>query len=398
VSFVAVPDALSRFAQWSGLSTASTPAVTVTMPSGPATLQPIFEQVDFVYGQRSFVEAGQNNACAKGGGLYQPAGAMFNSANELFVADANNHRILVYPYGSLTPSRVIGQLDLTRKSVNRGLGASVCAANTLNYPRGLALDADGNLLVADMSNNRVLVFPPGADSSTSAIRVYGQNGAFNTRASGISATTMSAPTGITLGAGGVFIAESANCRVLYYPGTSTTATRVYGQTSFAQFQNHNTAAGLSNPSGVVLDASGGIYVSDLNGNRVLYFPAGGPDTGPTASRVIGQASFTETFPNRELGLDAPTADSLYGPRGVALRPDGLYVLDGGNKRVLRFPLDGAGLATPTADRVWGQSSFTTTTQPFGEGSFKTPIGIAFDSDGDMYVVDYTAHRAIRFTP
>jgi len=398
VTVSVTPNADAHFLQWTGLSTASTLSITVTMPLAHTALQPIFEQVDFVYGQRLYTEVNSNNYCAPGQGFFAPSGAAINSANEFFVADSSNNRILVFPYGSVVPVRVIGQPDFSSRTYNRGQGQTSPGPNTLCNPAGLAVDADGNLLVADQLNHRVLVFPPGADASTSAIRVYGQNGLFTMQASTpISANSLNGPGGIAVGAGGVFIVDSLNRRVLFYSGTSTTATRVYGQVSFTQNDFRPFGAGSISPYGIALDASGGIYVSELNAHRILYFPAGGPDTNPTASRVIGQASFTTASSNG--GLSVPTAETLYNPYRMVLRADGLYVADGSNHRVLRFPLDGAGFASPTADRVYGQPDFATNVQPsLTSSTFRVPQALAFDSDGDMYVVDTSGSRALRITP
>jgi len=313
-----------------------------------------------------------------------------NSADELFVADLTNNRVLVYPFGSLTPSRVIGQADFTTKSVNRG-GATT--ANSLSGPDGLALDASDGLLVADQNNNRVLYFPPGADSSTAATRVYGQNDAFTTSVQGpLSATSLAGPAGIALGDDGVFIADASNHRVLYYPGTSTTATRVYGQAGFTTNAAGNGATGLNGPRSLVFDASsGGIYVNDRDNYRIVFFPAG----QSTASRVIGQLGLAGGFTvNR--GSGGPTVESLNAVQGMLLRADGLYVCDNENRRLLRFPLsDPSG----KADRVWGQVSFTNNAQlGLTNVTFKNPSNVAFDSKGYMYVSDDAGNRVLRFNP
>ena len=103
------------------------------------------------------------------------------------MADSDNNRVLFYPAGSTTATRVYGQLgSFTTNTPNNG-GIS---ANSLFEPNGVALDSSGNLYVADRDNNRVLFYPAG---STTATRVYGQFGSFTTNTpnnGGISATSL----------------------------------------------------------------------------------------------------------------------------------------------------------------------------------------------------------------
>ena len=86
--------------------------------------------------------------------------------------------------------------------------------------------------------------------------------------------SLSAPSWVAVDASGVYIVDFSNNRILYYPGTTTTATRVYGQAgSFANATANNgglSADSLSGPMGITLDYSG-IYVADPNNNRVLVY-------------------------------------------------------------------------------------------------------------------------------
>jgi len=389
VTVTALPATYYVFEQWGGAASGTDNTATFTMPATSPTVQVSFEQRNFVYGQLTFTETTINNPAAPAGGLWSPFGLAVNAADELIVSDNSNHRILVYPFGSLTPTRVIGQNDFVSKTANRGL-ASVCAANTLSLPLSVSLDASGNMLVADGGNSRVLFFPAGAGSSTSAIRVYGQSNSFSTRYNiPTNAATMNGPSAAVFGDGGVFIADTYNHRVLYYSGTSTTVTRLYGQPDYTSYTPQTTGNnGFKQPRGLAVDASGGLYVSDMFNNRVLYFPQG----QTTASVVLGQADFTTVSSNR--GLSGPNAGTLSGPQGVLVRPDGVYVGDRYNKRVLRYPLGGT-----TADKVWGQPSFTANAaQPLSNTSYSMVFTVAFDSRGYLYVLDDMAHRVLRITP
>ena len=86
--------------------------------------------------------------------------------------------------------------------------------------------------------------------------------------------------------------------------------------------------------GLVLDASGGLYVADGGNARVLYYPSG----QTTATRVFGQlGAFTTDEANK--GSIEPTADTLAQPLAAwCWMPScGLYVADVENERVLYYP-------------------------------------------------------------
>jgi secreted PhoX family phosphatase len=72
------------------------------------------------------------------------------------VADLFGHRVLYYPAGSTTATRVYGQGgNLNSGTANLG-GVS---AKSLNWPEGVAFDSSGNLYVVDDDNNRVVMYP-----------------------------------------------------------------------------------------------------------------------------------------------------------------------------------------------------------------------------------------------
>jgi hypothetical protein len=138
--------------------------------------------------------------------------------------------------------------------------------------------------------------------------------------------------------GNLYVADSNNNRVLFYPagsGNGAAATKVYGQLGSLTSDTGNnggiSANSLAFPFAVALDSGGNLYVSDSNNNRMLAYPAG----STTATEVYGQlGSFTTDIAN-DGGV---SANSLYTPYGVALDGNGnVYVCDENNNRVLMYP-------------------------------------------------------------
>ena len=291
-------------------------------------------------------------------------------------------------YGSTTARRVYGQFgSFTANTINNG-GVS---ADSLNAPYAPFVDSTG-VYISDTANSRVLFYPTG---STTASRVYGQLGSFTLSGAnqgGLSANSLSGPVGVAVTSAGVYISDNGNNRVLFYSGTSTTASRVYGQLgSFTSNTPNNggiTANSLSNPFGSVAADSSGVYINDYTNNRVLYFSG----TSTTASRVYGQlGSFTSGTQN----INGITTDSVFGPYGIAVDSKGFYLTDAGNNRALFYP--GTSI---TASRVYGQlGSFISGTSNLGgsvtANTLSNPTGIASDPSG-VYIVDHLNMRLLYF--
>ena len=406
VTLTAAPGGNSIFAGWGGAcaSSASSATCMVTMNSavsataafvapGPATagtLMPITAGV--VYGQGgSLTSNTDSNGGISANSLSDPAGGVLDSNGNLYVGDTGTNRVLFYPHGSTTATRVYGQGGSFTTAVNNQGGIS---KNSLNNPYAVAVDSSDNLYVADQVNNRVLFYPAG---STTATRVYGQGGSFTTAGNnqgGISANSLSAPYGVAVdSSGNLYVGDSGNNRVLFYQAGNTTATRVYGQGgSFTTNSASASANGLNGPLGLTLDSSGDLYVADELNNRVLFFPSG----STTATRVYGQnGNFTSSLAN--LGGN-PSANSLNQPFTVALDSTGnLYVGDTFNHRVL-FYLFGS----TTATRVYGQlGSFTSNSPNPGGVSADTlvyPEAVVLNNDGSLYVADYGNNRVVEYGP
>ncbi|MBN2159386.1 MAG: NHL repeat-containing protein [Spirochaetes bacterium] len=284
-----------------------------------------------VYGQSgSFTSMASNNGGISANSLNSPAGVTVD-AGGVYIADADNNRVLYYADADITASRVYGQDGgfTTNGSNHGGLGPA-----SLSGPVGVAVDADG-VYIADAGNNRVLYY---SGTDTTAARVYGQDGSFITNdenKGGVGADSLNHPNSIALDENGAYISDNQNNRVLYYTGTSTTASRVYGQ--FGSFISNTlnnggiSADSLFRPNGLAV-AANGLYISDHQNNRVLYYPG----SSTTAARVYGQSgSFTSNNINNGTPL-FPSATSLSGPMGLAVDTSGLYIVDAGNNRVLWY--------------------------------------------------------------
>ena len=242
----------------------------------------------------------------------------------MFLVD--NNRGLFFAGSSVVASVVYGQEgDFTSQAA-----PSPPNASSLRFPYDFSRTASYTFLV-DSGNHRVLRF---LGDATVASAVYGQSGALNTATAnkgGISADSLFFPQGVCATSSGVYIVDQSNNRVLYYDGDSTTATRVYGQPDMSiGFANSNgpSATSLEDPVAVAVSQEG-VYISDNSNNRVLFFP--GDST--TATRVYGQDGDFTTIAANNGGLSAM---SLSGPFGIAVRGSELWVADSNNNRILYY--------------------------------------------------------------
>ncbi|WP_331107688.1 PKD domain-containing protein [Archangium sp.] len=364
---------------------------------------PLSDQVaDGVLGQTSLARNAPNRVDERG--LTNPTRLAIDvsvTPNRIYVADTDNHRVLGWSsatgFASGAPAdKVIGQPDFETSGCNTG-GAG---ARTLCYPRGVTVDAAGNLYVADTNNNRVLVFDAPFTSDAVADQVWGQ-AAFTgvaCNSGGLGAGTLCGPWGVGLDtAGNLLVADSGNHRVLLFNGGrmgDTLADQVSGQTGFTTGTCNTggiSAQTLCNPRGLALDASGNIYVADYGNSRVLEYNASPLDA--VADRAFGQASMTSGACN----AGGISGSSLCNPGSVAVDGAGnVWVGDEGNARVLGYltPLT-SGLV---ADKVVGRSSVTSNgcSTPSATCLATSAPAVAVDATGNLYVADPAAHRVLAY--
>ncbi len=394
------------------LAQTGTLSITVTTPtpgggiSAVATIA-IFKpttgdtQADVVLGQPGFnTNAGNFIPVSEETLFYPNRIARDPQSGRVFVADSNNSRILSWASlanlkSGAAADMVIGQTNFTNSTPGTpDWGGSVSAA-TLAYPQGVAIDTQGNLYVSDSNNHRVLVYRAPLSTGMQASVVLGQpDFTTGTETEDPTAATMTYPQGLDVDAqGNLYVMDAENHRVLVYRAPLSNgmdARQILGQPNATSKEPSVSATGLNYPADVAIDSQGNLYVADAHNNRVVLFPP----NATTASMVFGQQNdFTTAIANKG-GI---SADSLAKPMGVAVDAhDNLYLADRGNERVLFF-------ATPlnhdtTADKVLGQPSTTTlqTTLAPDAKSFSGPLDMVIDGNNQLAVIDNNNNRVLIF--
>ncbi|MBS1596515.1 MAG: T9SS type A sorting domain-containing protein [Bacteroidetes bacterium] len=241
-----------------------------------------------------------------------------------------------------------------------GGNGSGSSATQLQYPQGVFVDAAGAVYVSDPGNHRVQKFPAGSTSATSGVTVAGGNG------NGTGLNQIGYPTGIWVDpSGNLYVSDQTNDRVMKFPAGSTSAT---SGVVIGGGNGQGTAANqLRSPMGLEGDASGNIYVADGNG-RIQKFPAGSTSATMAVTVAGGNGA-------------GSAANQLYYPYDVALDAIGnLYVADLDNDRVQKFPA-GSTSATNGITIAGGNGNGSNNNQ------LNQPEGIALDAAGNLYVCD-----------
>jgi len=344
-------------------------------------------------------------------GLAQPTGISFDSSGRMLVAD-QLHRVLVYPANVGVNASAIRILGVATQQTGQPAPATVSAIAVGNVIGVAAVGT--NILVADSSNNRMLVYgsvdswPPATTQfSPSANAVVGQTSFANSMANegnaDASSSTLAFPVDMANSATELFVVDSLNNRVLVFPlipsGPSAAASRVIGQLGFPYWAVNLVEGKEFNLSGSTAGASGSaildlsatpphLYVADTGNNRILGFKDfTHVQNGQVADLVIGQPDLFRTivnYPSNDPTM--PNQQGLNGPSSLTLDSAGnLYVADTFNSRILRFPTPFAppsgNTTLESADIVLGQSNFTSIVTDPSARTMSAPIALAFTQAG-----------------
>ncbi len=229
----------------------------------------------------------------------------------------------------------------------RKIGAPGSEPGLLKKPRGLAVDSQGNFLVADTGNNRIQKF----SLEGNLLQVLGKSGAGEAE--------FKAPSGVALSPkGNVCVADTGNGRIQVFSPK--------GAFLGAFGKSGKLAGQFSEPVDLATDGSENIYVVDRANNRISKYDGAGALMWETGKQGSGDGEFS-------------------GPENILVSPDNeVYVLDSGNGRVQVFDTGGRFL------RKFGSPG-----KDLGE--FRSPVGLALEDGNRLYVGDKGNARVQVFT-
>ncbi len=321
--------------------------------------------------------------------LRNPGGIAVDTAGSLYIADSANGRIRkVATGGTITTVAGNGTFPASGSGFVGAAGDGGPAINAqLGFPTGIAVDSAGNLYIADQGSHRVRKVTAGVATITSAA------GNGFTGYSGDGGPATNAQLGVPLGivvdsAGNLYVSDADNnvVRKITPGGVITTVAGNGGGTpGYTGDGGPATNATLSGPAGLAIDASGNLFIADMNNSVVRKVSAGG-----TITTVAGKSSCGYSGDG---GL--ATNALLCNPWGLALDTAGnLYIADSGNNLVRKVAAGGT-ITTVAGTRTAGYS---------GDGGLATlaqlssPTGVAVSAGGTVYIADYLNNRIRAVTP
>ena len=201
-----------------------------------------------------------------------------------------------------------------------GYGDGTGTAARFSAPKGIAVDSEGNIYVADTDNNRIRkITSSGVVTTLAGTATAGYGDGTGT------AAFFSAPHGIAAdSSGNMYVTEAGNNRIRKI--TSSGVVTTLAGTSVAGYADGTgTAARFSAPKGIAVDSEGNIYVADTGNNRIRKI---------TPSGVVSTFAGTATA---GYGDGTGTAARFSAPHGIAADSEGnMYVADTGNNRIRKI--------------------------------------------------------------
>ncbi len=268
-----------------------------------------------------------------------------------------------------------------------GNGGDTGAATSaiLAADHDVALDSNGNLYIADTSNNRIRMVTSGNPGNIYTVAgngvagYQGDNGAA-TRAN------LSQPFGLAVdSSNNIYIADTYNYAVRFVDQSTGTITTVAGNghpcsksTAPCGDGGPATAAQLIRPTKVALDSNGNLYIADFGANKV---------------RMVNSAGIISTFAGTGVACDNPLAGNcgdngpassaqLNGPFGLAVdAQNNVYIADSNDNRIRKVDTTG----TITAYAFTGKNAFGPDKVNALNSSYNTPQYITIDPRGNLYV-------------
>ena len=291
--------------------------------------------------------------------FYEPTGVAVDASGNVYVADYRNNLIRkINATGSV--STLVGN--------TQGFANGTGSYALFNQPTGVAVDAAGNVYVADNNNHLVREISPAGVVTTLA--GSGLQGSSNGPATGAS---FSYPQGVAVDAtGNVYVADYGNnlIRKISAAGLVTT---LAGKDSAGANNGVDTAATFNQPTGVAVDGAGNVYVADEGNNLIREISPAGVVSTFAGSGAPGSTNGT--------GVKA----SFNGPTGIAVDASGnVYVADYGNNLVREISPGGVVITLGSA--ATGNSKL-----------FKGPYGVAVDAAGNVYVADYGYNTILKIS-
>lgn len=304
-----------------------------------------------------------NKAVEKTGWTFHPKGVAVDTEGNTYFSDTR-HQIIC----KIAPSGTVTVIAGSTSRIGSADGPN--SAARFHNPQGIAVDAGGNIYVADSGNNTIRKVTPAGVVTTLA----GQPGTVGSDDGKGGAARFNYPNSVAVdNSGNVYVADLYNnaIRKITPNGRVTTLAGMAGE--FGRVNGTGTNAHFNAPVSVAVDSSGNVFVADMFNNAIRKITPDG-----TVSTFAGGMSYAAGNAD-----GAGSAAQFCHPRGLAVDgSDNLYVADADNNTIRRISPAGN---VVTLAGLPGQSGCADGT---GKATrFWHPVSIALDHGGEVYVTD-----------
>ena len=334
----------------------------------------------------SCTNSGDANGNGTAAQFYNPQGVTVDRG-VLYVGDTSNNAIRAIAIATATVTTLAGS-PYRSAGYADGVGASA----TFYGPAGVVADRNGRLYVADYRNNVIRVIDIAFANVTTFVG-GGCAGCTNFGSTdGVgSAATFANPAGVALdGAGSTMYVTDQGSNLVRAIAVATRAVRRLAGggcstcTTAGFADGLGSAAKFSSPAGVAVDASGYVFVSDMQNNVVRAIVA---SSGATSTLAGGGCAGCAEVGRED---NAGTAALFNGPDGLAADNAGtLYVADYRNNLVRALVVSTGGVTTLAGGGAAGGTAAGAAGGIGSGATFNGPTGVAVDeSSGDVFVAEY----------
>ena len=305
---------------------------------------------------------GGDGGPATSAALSGPHGLALSAGGSLYIADLYNCRVREVSGGTIVTVAGSGSCGYS------GDGGPATSAE-LDHPDGVAVDAGGDLYIADTDNCRVRKVSGGTISTvagTGSCAYSGDGGA-------ATAAELNDPQGLAVdGSGDLYIADRSNCRVRRVSAGTITTIAGTASCGYSGDGGPAASAALRAPYGLAVDAGGDLYIADRSNCAVRKV------SGGTITTVAGGSCIVAT------GDGGPATSAMVSPSGVVVDANGdLYVTENARCRVREVS---GGIITTVAGT--GSCTYAGDGGPATSATLGNPLGLASEGTGGLYIVDY----------
>ncbi|MBZ5580784.1 MAG: hypothetical protein LAQ30_01025 [Acidobacteriia bacterium] len=262
---------------------------------------------------------GGDNGKAASAQLNAPGGVAVDKSNNLYIADTGNQRIRkVAPDGTISTFAGSG-------TAGSGGDGGPAASAQLNAPAGLAVDASGNLYIADSGNHRIRKVSGGAITTVAGTGAQGYGGDGGPAAN----AQLNTPQAVAVDdSGNLFIADTNNYVVREVTASNRISTVAgSGVPGYSGDLGPATLAQIGTPQGIAVDKIGAVYISD-GATRIRKLFPGGIITTVAGKSTRGYSGDGGDSTNAQ--FSAPAGLAIAFPGGS---PSPIFVADSGNNAV-----------------------------------------------------------------